>query len=115
MKILFVENHSVFAAQVIPLFLSDHEVTVVPGLAEGRRAVSAAEFDLLLVDYDLDDGKGEELVGEIRANHSRLPIIGVSSHEAGNRALLKAGANAVCSKMNFDQIQTVIQKLIGTE
>jgi DNA-binding response OmpR family regulator len=115
MKILFVENHAVFAAQVIPLFLSSHAITLVPSMAEARRALSTSEFDLLLVDYDLDDGKGEELLKEIRANHSDIPVIGVSSHEAGNRALLKAGANSVCSKMDFDQIQTVIQKLIGTE
>jgi hypothetical protein len=40
--------------------------------------------------------------------HPRLPIIGVSSHEAGNSALLAAGASAVCSKMEFDRIQQVI-------
>ena len=113
MKILFVENHSVFAAQVIPLFLSGHDVTLVPSLAEARRTLSARAFDLLLVDYDLDDGKGEELVMEIRETGSGVPVIGVSSHAAGNQALLKAGANSVCSKMEFDKIQTVIQKLIG--
>ena len=38
----------------------------------------------------------------------RLPIIAVSSHEAGNAALLKAGASAVCSKMEFHHIEQVI-------
>ncbi len=113
MKILFVENHSVFAAQVIPIFLPDHDITLVPSLAEARSAFASTRFDLLLVDYDLDDGKGEELVRDIRANQSRVPIIGVSSHNAGNQALLKTGANAVCSKMNFDKIQIEIQKVFG--
>jgi hypothetical protein len=32
----------------------------------------------------------------------------VSSHEAGNTALVTAGASAVCSKTEFDRIQEVI-------
>jgi len=59
-------------------------------------------------DYDLDDGKGEEFVRECRATRPRLPVIAVSSHEAGNAALVAAGASAVCSKMEFDRIQQVI-------
>ena len=63
---------------------------------------------MVLSDYDLDDGKGEEFVRECRASHPRLPIIAVSSHDAGNAALVAAGASAVCSKMEFDGIQKVI-------
>ena len=63
---------------------------------------------MVLSDYDLDDGKGEEFVRERRAAHPLLPIIAVSSHEAGNAALVAAGASAVCSKREFDRIQKVI-------
>jgi CheY-like chemotaxis protein len=114
MKILYVENHAVFAAQVISKFLSNHDITLVPSLAEARQALSKADFNLVLVDFDLDDGKGDELVCEIRAVQPKLPIIGVSSHEPGNQAMLKAGANAVCSKMDFDQIQPIIQNVLRT-
>jgi atypical dual specificity phosphatase len=37
--------------------------------------------------------------------------IGVSSHDEGNAALLRAGAVAVCSKMHFDRIQSVIDSV----
>src|ERR1041385_9343881 len=103
MKILFVENHSIFAKQVIDCFLSAHEVTVLPSLAGARSDLKMNQYDLLLVDYDLDDGKGEELVRELRNRNSKLRIIGVSSHERGNAALLEAGADAICSKMNFNR------------
>ena len=63
---------------------------------------------MVLSDYDLDDGKGEEFVRECRATHPLLPIIAVSSHDAGNAALVAAGASAICSKMEFDRIQNVI-------
>jgi DNA-binding response OmpR family regulator len=111
MKILYVENHAIFAQQVTNLFLSNHQVTVVPSLVEARDALTKEHYDLLLVDYDLDDGKGVELVKEVRSRASAMLIIGASSHEMGNRALLDAGANAVCSKMEFHHIAEVIQRV----
>ena len=111
MNILYLENHAVFAEQVTRQFLREHRVTVVPSLAAARGAFATAGFDLVLSDYDLDDGKGEEFVRECRAARPGLPIIAVSSHEAGNAALTAAGASAVCSKMQFDRIQQVIAGL----
>ena len=108
MKILFVENHSIFAKQVIECFLSAHKVTVIPTLAGARADLAANQYDALLVDYDLDDGKGEELVKELRKRNVTLRIIGVSAHKRGNAALLEAGADAICSKMNFDRIQEIL-------
>jgi len=108
LRILYVENHAVFAANVTSRFLSQHSVTVVPSLAEARQVFAAGSFDLLLVDYDLDDGKGDVLVREVRDSGKAIPVVGVSSHDQGNTALLRAGAVAVCSKMQFDRIQAVI-------
>ena len=108
MKILFVENHSIFAQQAITHFLSAHQVTVVPSLSMARSSLTANRFDLLLVDYDLDDGKGEELVRELREAGNKIRIVGVSAREEGNAALLHAGVNAICSKMEFNRIQELI-------
>ena len=71
MKILYVENHAVFAANVISQFLSEHSVTVAPSLAEARKALATGSFGLLLIDYDLDDGKGDKLLRELRASDIR--------------------------------------------
>lgn len=111
MRILYVENHPVFAQNVKQQFLSHHSVTIVPSLFAAHLRIRDEAFDLFLVDYDLDDGKGDEFVQALRASGSRAIIIGVSSHDEGNAALMKAGATAVCSKMMFDQIQTVIDRL----
>src|SRR5205814_767755 len=64
MNILFVENHPLFAETVTRQFLSQHCVTVAPSLSAARQALVDAAFDVLLVDYDLDDGKGDELIKE---------------------------------------------------
>jgi DNA-binding response OmpR family regulator len=109
MRILYVENHPVFADTVTRQFLAKHKVVVVPSIAAAEDELKQSTFDLLLVDYDLDDGKGDVLVRRVANGKTR--IIGVSSHQAGNDALLRAGAQAVCGKMQFDEIETVIQRL----
>lgn len=111
MKILYVENHAIFARQVCQQFLSAHQAKVVASLASARQALANEPFDLLIVDYDLDDGKGDELVRAARVLRPKLMIIGASAHEVGNTALHKAGASAICGKMEFDRIQSVIEHL----
>jgi DNA-binding response OmpR family regulator len=108
MKILFVENHSIFAKQVIECFLNSHNVTVTPTLADARAELALNPYDVLLVDYDLDDGKGTELIEALRQRNNKVRIIGVSAHKRGNDALLQAGADAICSKMTFDRIQEIL-------
>jgi DNA-binding NarL/FixJ family response regulator len=112
-KILYLENHAIFAQQVTSQFLKFHIVTVIPSLTTARQTLASQIFDLVLCDYDLDDGKGDEFVRECRAAHPRLPIIAVSSHEAGNAALMKAGASAVCGKVEFQRIEEVIRQLMS--
>ena len=110
-NILYLENHPVFAEQVVRQFLASHRVTVVPSLSAARGALASGSFDLVLSDYDLDDGKGDEFVRECRTAHPRMPIIAVSAHEPGNAALARAGASAICGKMEFDRIPEVIKSL----
>ncbi|MCC6696131.1 MAG: response regulator [Candidatus Hydrogenedentes bacterium] len=115
MKILFVENHERFAAVVTREFLTNHEVTTVPSKADALRELDAGRFDVVLVDFDLDDGKGDQLVQQIRAAGNPVPIVAVSSHEHGNAAILAAGANAVCGKIQFNRIDHVLKELVGVE
>lgn len=111
MRILYVENHAAFAETVKQKFLSKHSVTIVPTLSAARERMQKSLFEVLLVDYDLDDGKGSELVLEVCASGKSVAIIGVSSHAEGNVALLQAGAAAICGKTEFDQIQSVIDRI----
>jgi DNA-binding response OmpR family regulator len=111
-KILFIENHGVFAANVVREFLSRHAVTVVPSIAAARTERVSTSFDVVLVDYDLDDGKGDEFVRELRAAGERIVVVGVSSHDEGNAALRRAGASAPCSKMHSDQIENVLAAIM---
>ena len=115
MRILYVENHAVFAATVTRKFLSNHSVTVVPSLALARKAFTDQRFDVLLVDFDLDDGKGDALAREIHDKNPHITIIGVSSHDEGNKALRLAGAKATGATASLIQRSRVTINSNGEE
>lgn len=109
MRILFVENHAIFAQTIASTFLAGHRVLVVPSIAQAETALLQSSFEVALVDYDLDDGKGDVVVRRLRAMSFKGPIIAVSSHELGNEKLLAAGADALCPKLEFGRIVQVIE------
>lgn len=111
MKILFVDNHPEFTATVIATFLHAHDVTVVPTVAEAKARFAAAAFDVVLVDYDLDDGKGDAFVRWVRATTAGAKLVAVSARASGNEALVAAGVTAVCAKIEFARIAAVIDAL----
>ncbi len=108
---LFVENHAVFADTVRPAFLAEFDVVTVQGLASARGLLGEA-WDAVLVDYDLDGGRGDELARELRHQRYDGAVIATSAHEAGNAALMLAGADAVCQKADFEGIGHVIRRWV---
>jgi DNA-binding response OmpR family regulator len=111
MKILLVENHPHFAKAVTREFFSKYEVVIAASIKEAKVKVAQVDFEFVLSDYDLDDGKGDEFVSYLRDTGDSTPVIAISSHQRGNTALLAAGANLVCSKMEFRKINEVIRSL----
>jgi CheY-like chemotaxis protein len=110
--VLWVENHGVFARIAGQQFLSAHQLTVVPSLAEAQAALAAQHFDVLLVDFDLDDGKGTALIKFVRQLPERVAVVAASAHEDGNAALLAAGADAVCPKAKFAEIEALLSSVV---
>jgi catechol 2,3-dioxygenase-like lactoylglutathione lyase family enzyme len=108
LKILFVDNHARFAGITARTFLSAHDVTIVSDMEAARQELATGSFDIMLVDYDLDDGQGADLVLEVAPLANRPAIIATSAHAPGNQALLEAGADAICSKMEFKKIEAVM-------
>lgn len=112
LRILMVEDNEAFAQVVSEQFLSVHTVTVV-GSVEKALGMDAETFDVLLVDYDLPDGKGDAVVRAVRARGLGSFVVGISSHDAGNDALGRAGADATCKKADFARIQETLLKRGG--
>jgi CheY-like chemotaxis protein len=57
------------------------EVTIAESLAEGRGMLDTKQFELIIVDWSLPDGKGTDLLPAIRARYSsqQLPVLLVSA------------------------------------
>lgn len=113
MQILFVDNHPELTTTVTRSFLANDDVVVEPTIAEAKAKVAESSFDVILVDYELDDGKGDELVRWLLASRANSKIVGVSARDVGNEALLAAGAHAICPKLRFSQIQTVLRDVVA--
>ena len=112
-RILFIENHAVFAKTVTQIFLAAYQVKVVPSMQSALEELkSNSRYHLILIDYDLDDCKGDEITKKIRQTYPDIKIIATSSHSKGNNLMFKAGAHAICGKMEFKKIQSVIDDII---
>lgn len=112
MRLLWVENHAIFVRIAGRQFLAEHDLTVVPSLSAAQEMLATQTFDAVLVDFDLDDGKGTTVVEFARRSTVRVPIIAVSAHDHGNAALLSAGADVACPKTRFAEIGLVLQRVV---
>jgi DNA-binding NarL/FixJ family response regulator len=112
MQLLWVENHAGFVRSAGKAFLTAHSVTVVASVAAAKVALSEKRFDAVLLDYDLEDGKGTSLIPTLLALPAPPAVIATSSHDSGNQALVAAGAGAVCSKMRFAEIETILSRVV---
>jgi DNA-binding response OmpR family regulator len=112
MRILWVENHPGFVRTAGAQYLASHELVVVPTVAAARRQLQQIIFDAIILDHDLDDGIGPELLPLIVAMTKRPPVIAASATPSGNAALRAAGADETCAKHNFATIHEVLNRAI---
>lgn len=108
MRILFVDDHREFARTVTEQFLAEHAVIHAGSVAEAKALIAAQRFDVMLVDHDLPDGTGPEVIAHARGLGVACEAIAVSAHEAGNDALERAGARTRCAKLRFHEIAAVL-------
>jgi CheY-like chemotaxis protein len=113
MRLLWVEDHATFVRVAGRQFLAAHAVTVAPSLAEARRALAEQTFDAVLLDHDLPDGAGPSLLDFLRQLPQRPAVVAVSAHDAGNHALLQAGADAACPKVRFTEVEAALSRAVG--
>lgn len=111
MKLLYIENHPIFAKTVCQSFLKEHDIDIIPSIKEAAQKIRNEDYDIVLVDYDLDDGKGDEITKLIRSIRPNTKIIAVSSHKEGNDKIFNAGAHAICGKMEFQKINETIDSI----
>ncbi|SDD84226.1 two component transcriptional regulator, winged helix family [Cupriavidus sp. YR651] len=96
MRVLLIEDEPRLGEAVRDQIEKDgHPTDFVTTLAEARRHLAAANYDLILLDLLLPDGRGLDFLRELRAGGSTVPVIILTAlDQVSNRiAGLNAGAD----------------------
>lgn len=85
MKVLLIDDHPLIlsALQSVIQGLSDNVVVVTAGSAQEAREklVAQSDFDLVLLDLQLGDANGFDVLVEFRAAYPALPVVIVSASD----------------------------------
>ncbi|KVD86662.1 two-component system response regulator [Burkholderia sp. ABCPW 14] len=96
MRVLLVEDDPWLGEAVrVQIEKDGHPTDFVGNLADARRHVAVATYDLILLDLLLPDGRGLDFLRELRAGGSTVPVIILTAlDQVANRiAGLNAGAD----------------------
>ena len=99
MKVLLVDDHPLIlsALQGVIKGLGDDVTVLGAGSAKAARQALAddADFDLVLLDLQLGDADGFELLAEFRAQHPALPVVVVSASDRAADVIRSIDAGAM--------------------
>jgi DNA-binding NarL/FixJ family response regulator len=119
-RVLLIEGHALFR-ESLALLLEWRlalESIEAGSLAEGRRVLSAAKerTDFAIIDLDLPDGDGSELIERLHQTEPDVPILAFTADRSLVRRAraLEAGADEVLAKMEpVEQIIGAAEQLVG--
>ncbi|MCA9778194.1 MAG: response regulator, partial [Candidatus Eremiobacteraeota bacterium] len=103
MRVLYLEDVPE-QAEIVETFLElvegMHQVTCEETLADTKSRLKKERFDAILLDMEVPDGSGVELVSEVREVAPDTPIVVLTASEASGLgiACLQAGAQDFLSK-----------------
>ena len=99
------------------LEVKDYVIEEVYNGAEAMKRIFSDEFDLVLLDYDMRDIKGDRICQLTRADEKmrKLPVIIVTAHvEMDDKFFRDYGATDVIYKpLDSDELVRKIEKYIG--
>jgi DNA-binding NarL/FixJ family response regulator len=119
LRLLVVDDHTIFRAGIVRLMLDEPDMTVTGEAADGAAALAllrSHQFDVVLMDINMGARNGLETLATLRAQAPRLPVIMLSMYVEPQYARLahKARANAYLSKdVGTDELLRVIRHVAG--
>lgn len=118
-RVLFVDDHALFR-QILAVICGQHtsldENVQAGSLAEARRVLSSRngnEFALAIVDLDLPDKGGVELIRELRRDG--IPVLALSSSRGYERLAGLSGlgqSEVLSTTSSYDEVLDAIRRLV---
>ena len=99
-KLLLLEDDAALGEGIrLALKSGETEITLCRTLSEGRRALEQSAFDLLILDINLPDGSGLELLREVQQT-STVPVILLTANDMETDIVngLESGADDYITK-----------------
>lgn len=114
-KVLHVEDDpDIF--QVVHQVAGDVvDMVQATNLAEARQMLAQCHYDLVILDLDLPDGSGKELLSLMKEALPPIPVLVFSVHEIGLEDAKGVDAALVKSRSDNAQLLATIKRLIGVE
>jgi DNA-binding NarL/FixJ family response regulator len=102
-RVMLVEDHLSFRQSLAFLLSREPDLEVVAqagSLAEARQMLDS-RLDVAVLDLNLPDGNGRDLIGELRKRNAGISVLVLSATIAPGHLeeVLKAGADAVLHKV----------------
>lgn len=91
------------------------EVEQAANLAEARSMLAQSRYDLVILDLDLPDGSGKELLQLLRSAMPPIPVMVFSVYEIGAEEAKEVNAVLVKSRIDNVELLATIKRLIGAE
>jgi DNA-binding NarL/FixJ family response regulator len=120
-KVALVEDHPMFREQLAQLINKQPDMSVcaeVDNTADGLAAIIREQPALAIVDITLKDSSGLELLKDLRAQGSKVPVLILSMHAESLYAerALRAGANGYITKEEASaKVMTAIRQVLAGE
>lgn len=118
-KVLMADDHAIIRKGVKQLLALTADIDVVAEAASGQQVLEQLEqerFDVLLLDINMPDTNGIDLIEKIQRLRSKPPILVLSMHEETQIAIMamQAGASGYLTKDSDPaQLSIAIRKVAG--
>lgn len=120
-QVVLVEDHPMFREQLAHLINKQPDMSVcaeVDNTADGLAAILRQQPALAIVDITLKGSSGLELLKDLRAQGSKVPVLILSMHAESLYAerALRAGANGYITKEEASaKVMTAIRQVLAGE
>lgn len=120
-SVLIIEDHVMFREMLGRLLADEADIGEVAGTgtcAKGLEMAGRLKPTLAIIDWQLPDGKGTELVRELRIRSPRTRIVMISSSEQAHlvRQAIELGvAGFVMKRANTETLRSAIRTVLNGE